>query len=213
MTREHVIAKQFYSKPIKKAITVLSCSECNQGFQKDEEFLRLCLTAWAADYSVNARKLFFSKVKRSIQRCPAIGRMELEKMDLVNLYTPGGIYLGPKTRMKVTPDDWRRIYRVLDKIIRGLIFHELGGILPSEYLIKHCILLDEVASLTFKEKLESSGCVLKWNRDNEETCFFGYDCIPNSYTSIWALVFYRNIVFKSLVGTEKNFAGPKESVD
>lgn len=213
MSREHVIAKNLYSGPINNAIVVPSHVECNNSFSMDEEYLRNKLTMWAADCSVDARELFFSKVKRSIQRRHAIGWMELEKMDLVNLYTPEGIDLGPKTRMEVTPDDWRRIYRVLDKTIRALIFHELGGILPPEYLIRHCVLLDEAALLTLREKLDSSECVLKWNRDNEKTCFFGYGCIPHSYTSVWVLVFYKNIVFKSLVGTEKNFAGPKDPVD
>lgn len=73
----------------------------------------------------------------------------------------------------MTPDDWRRIFRVLDKIIRGLIFYKFGGILPSEYLIKHYV-LDETALLTFKEKLESPECVFEWNRDNEEIFFFGW---------------------------------------
>lgn len=97
MTREHVIAKNLYNGPIKNVITVPSCPQCNGCFSKDEEYLRLCFTAWAADCSVDARKLFVSKVKRSIQRRHAIGRMVLAKMDLVDSYTPRGIYLGLKT--------------------------------------------------------------------------------------------------------------------
>ena len=152
----------------------------------------------ALENSQHAIDLFFTKVKRSIIRRPLIGAKVRKRMELVKLFTKGGIYLGKRTKIDVPDEDWERYHNVLDKYIKGLFYYEFKAILPTDYKIKHSFgnkdLFDRLSLKMYK-----------WNLDNKEIFAYGFTYVPNAYNSIWSIIFYDSVFFVSFVGTEQNF--------
>lgn len=197
-TKDHVISKCLFHSSYKKKnpIVLPSCGDCNNSFSKDEEYFRNFVCPLALGHSQDANTLFSSTIKRSILRRPGIGYRVMSKMALVKLYTKSGIYIGQRTKITITPADWRRYFNVLDKYIKGLFFFEFREVLPIQYKIKHF--------WGRKEQLEIFNRINKWNTDNKEIFFYGYSFIPETYTSIWVTIFYDKIFFISFVATDKD---------
>jgi len=160
----------------------------------DEEYFRIFLSGLALDRSQYAENLFFSKIKRSIQYRPNLGHHFKSRLNLVDAYTKGGIYLGAKTKVSVLRKDWMRYFNILDKYIKGLFFHEFKVPLPKNYKIKHV--------WGRKELLGNTKHINKWNLSNKEIFAYGYNFVPNTFTSIWITIFYNSIFFISYVLTE-----------
>jgi len=197
--RDHVVSKNLFPKSYQKKnpIIVPSCDKCNKNFSLDEEYFRIFLVNLAQEHSQYAQDLFFSKIKRSIQRRPQIGYKVFKQMDLVDFYTKSGIYMGKRTRIYITKDDRKRYFNILDKYIKGIFFYEFKEILPSEYKIKHF--------WGSEEMLDNFKYINKWNMDNKEIFAYGYSFIPNTFRSIWAIIFYNSIFSISFVATEEDF--------
>ena len=97
----------------KNPIIVPSCVECNHRFSLDEEYFRYYVCALAEEYSLYARQVFFSQIKRSIWRKHQIGFKLLKRMELVEIHTKSGLYLGKATQIQLTEDDRKRFDNVL----------------------------------------------------------------------------------------------------
>lgn len=199
ITRDHVVSRNLFPKSYKKTnpVIVPSCIDCNKSFSLDEEYFRQFICGLALEHSQYANNLFFSKIKRSIQRRPQIGYKAWNQMKLVDFYSKGGIYLGKRTAIHISKDDRERHFAVLDKYIKGLFYYEFETVLPEEYKIRH--------SWGKKELLKNiNKWNLKWNLDNEEIFAYGYSVVPNTYTSIWMTVFYDSVFFISHIVTQEN---------
>lgn len=197
-TRDHVISRNlFHQYNLKKPIIVFSCAECNKGFSLDEEYFRIFVCSLALEHSRHASALFFSKIKRSIQRRPKIGYKIMNQMELVDVYTKSRIWIGKRTKIHITKEDWNRYFNILNKYIKGLFFHKFKKILPNKYKIKHFY-----GEENMREQLKH---INKWNFDNEEIFAYGFNFIPNTFKSIWATIFYDSIFFISCVATEDYF--------
>ena len=198
-TRDHVVSKCLFPKSYQKKnpIIVPSCTGCNRSFSLDEECFRNFICGLALERSQYAYELCFSTIKRSIQRRPQIGYKAMNQMDLVDLYTKSGIYLGKKTIIHITEEDWKRYFYILDKYIKGLFFYEFKEVLPKDYKIKHFLGNDKM--------LENFKHIRKWNMDNKEIFAYGYNFIPNTYKSVWATIFYDSIFFISFLAREEDF--------
>ena len=200
-TRDHVISRNLFPSSYKKknVITAPCCEECNKGFSFDEEYFRdvVVVSASSLGHSKYADDLFFSKVKRSIQRRPQIGFKLTNQMVPIDLSTKTGIYLGKWIGIHISGKDRKRVDNVLDKYIKGLFFHEFKRIFPSDYKIKH---------IQGTGKMERNlGIINKWNLNNKEIFAYGYNFVPETYESAWVTVFYDSIFFVSVVASEKFF--------
>jgi hypothetical protein len=204
-TRDHVFSKNLFPKSYKKknVIIVPSCAKCNRGFSLDEEYFRFFLCGAGLEYSQHADELFFTKVKRCVQRRPQIVSKLLNQMDLIDVYTKSGIYIGKKTRFSIPDEDWKRYCNVLTKYVKGLFFHELKQILPLSYGIMHF--------LGNEKMLELLRYISKWNWDDKDIFAYGYSFVANTYESAWVTLFYDSVFFVSFAAPEHCFELVKKS--
>ena len=200
-TREHIPAKQFFKGvPDKNLITVPSCSACNKGFQKDEDFFRQFYVSMLLDRSPQAMQLMNNEISRSITRTPALGLQMFGQMKMVHAYTRAGIYLGRKTMYHVSNSDRSRIDRIVKKIIEGLFLHEFGEQLPKNWLIKIIWITPKVEK---EQKLTDMARTLRWNVIKEDTFAYGVNFVPETFQSVWILDFFKIPLFYVLVLDKK----------
>jgi hypothetical protein len=196
-TREHIPAKQFFKgSPDKPLITVPSCHECNAGFQKDEDFFRQFYVSMLMERSSEAKKLMDGEISRSILRTPALGYQMFSQMKLVDAYNRSGLYKGKMTMYSVSDDDKVRINRVVNKIIRGLFFHEFGQTLPEDWIIKIIWITPKVE---MELKLDDMAKEPRWRVIKEDTFAYWVNEVPNTFQSIWMLDFFKIPLFYVLV--------------
>ncbi len=202
VTADHVFSRGLFPETYIRKPNVLivpACSTCNNGFSADEEHFRVFLINLSAEYSKEADDILFSKIKRSIEKAPGKGHNILANMELVNLFDPEGNFLGEKTKIHISEDDWRRHHRVLDKYIKGLFFALKGRVIPSNYRLRHI--------LAKPEKLaQFAAQIPNYNLDEKEIVVYGSNFIPNSDTSIWLTVFYDQVAFQTFMVTEEHMA-------
>lgn len=200
-TREHIPAKQFFKGiPDKPLITVPSCKTCNKSFQKDEDFFRQFFTGMLVDRSDKAKELLRNEITRSIKRAPALARQMFNQMQLVNVYTKSGIYLGKKTAYKVSDSDGKRIDRIVNKIIKGLFFYKFKQFLPEDWIVKIVWITPKVDK---EQGLTGMAKTLQWNIIKEDTFAYGVNYVPDTYQSLWILDFFKVPLFYVLVLDEK----------
>jgi len=201
VTRDHVISRGLFPEKYEKTnlIIVPSCEDCNSGFSSDEEYFRLFLNNLSMEHSKESEEIFNTKIKRSIERRPQIGHKVKNKMELVDYFTKNGIYLGKKTKINISDNDWDRYHNVLDKYIKGLFYHEFKIPMSADYKIEHVLgNKDEYLQKITKE-------VNKWNLDNKEIFAYAHNSLSDSYDSIWVTVYYNTIVFISFALTKEKY--------
>ena len=212
-TKDHIPSKNLFPTGMgpKNPIIVPSCVGCNHRFSRDEEYFRYYVCALAEEYSLYARQVFFSQIKRSIWRKPQIGFKLLKRMKLVDFRTETGLYLGKATQIKPTKDDWSRFSNVLDKYIKGLVFHELKDVLPTEYRIKNNIFLTKERISDIMSRAKNFN--FKWNTDNKDIFTYGFNFVAGTYKSVWITIFYNLILCESLVFTKKDLTKSGINID
>lgn len=178
-----------------KFTKVYSCRKCNGGFSMDEEFFRNFIVTLAEEHSDEATRLFNSKVRRSIEKRPALGKILLRNMSLVDVITDAGIFVGKRTKIEAPESDRSRIFNVMDKYVKGLISTKFGSRLPGHYIIRHVWTDESLPILNNNEFRET----IAWNKGNFDTFIFGFARIPDSFQSIWVFIFFKKIFFLSFV--------------
>jgi len=200
-TREHIPSKQlFKGTSDKPLITVPSCLSCNKSFQKDEDFFRQFYASMLMDRSPEAKKLMDGEVSRSILRTPALGRQMFSQMKLVDAYTRSGLYKGKMTMYSISDSDKVRINRVVNKIIKGLFFHEFSQILPEEWVIKIVWITPKIEK---EQKLDEMAKEPRWKVIKEDTFAYWVNNVPKTFQSIWLLDFFKIPLFYVLVLDKK----------
>ena len=72
-TSDHVPPDQMFPDPKpSNLITVPACSECNKGFQKDEDYFRGLIGLTGGTQIEKDAPEFWEKVERGLQRSPAL---------------------------------------------------------------------------------------------------------------------------------------------
>lgn len=199
-TREHIPAKNLVrDKASVRFITVPSCGKCNSGFQKDEEFFRQLLVSILYKQSPVATFLLNNPVARSMKRRPALGMQMFKQMKVVDFYSKEGVYFGKKTALNISKKDHQRVFRVLDKYIKGLFFHHFGKIVPQDWVLKHSWLTRK-----FEEKVVGTLKDMRWERIKEDTFVYGFNSVPQTHQSIWCLIFFGQPLFYTFVIDKKN---------
>lgn len=198
-TEDHIPSKNLFPQQDRqdaKFVKVPSCSKCNSGFSKDEEFVRNYFASLAHDHSSKAVELFNTTIKRSIQKRPALGRSFMRKMSLVDIYTPAGIYVGKRTKVKITDQDLDRIYGLLgNKYIKGLTYSHFGLKLPDDHIIRHAWVSEDNPTFSNEQIMKA----IAWNLDNEQFFLYGMARIPETMQSVWISVFFEKIIILSFV--------------
>lgn len=194
-TREHIPARNLFidTKDI-HFITVPSCFKCNQGFQLDEEYFRNFLVSILYEQSTVATLLLDNPVGRSIKRKPSLGLRMFNQMSLVDVYSKSGSYIGRKTGLRITKEDHRRIFRVLDKYIKGLFNYHFQEIIPENWLVQHHWLLPKL-----EEKVVHTLGDMRWEKVKEDTFVYGFNSVPTTHQSVWCLIFFEQPLFYSFV--------------
>lgn len=196
-TKEHIPAKQFFKNvPDKNLITVPSCKLCNSGFQKDEDFFRQFWVSMLLDRSTHAKNIFDNEISRSIKRRPLLGFKMFSQMELKDVYTKSGIYLGKMTAYYISDSDRNRIDSVITKIIKGLFFHEFKQTIPKDWIIEICWITPKLEK---EQNLNEMAKTLRWNVIKEDTFAYGVNYVPNTFQSIWIMDFFKTPLFYVLV--------------
>lgn len=200
-TKEHIPPKQFFKGPTDKPlITVPSCSSCNAGFQKDEDFFRQFYASMLMARSPEAKRLMEGEISRSILRTPALGLQMFSQMKLIDAYTKSGLYKGKMTMYTVSNSDKTRIDRVVTKVIKGLFFHEFNQIMPKDWIIKIIWITPQVEK---EQKLDEMGKQPFWRVIKEDTFAYWVNYVPNTFQSAWLLDFFKIPLFYVLVLDKK----------
>lgn len=202
-TKDHVLSRALFPDQYKtdsQQITVPSCKACNGSMSKDEEYFRNFLTYISGDKSPIAESVFNGPVRRSILRRRSIGLQALNRMSLVETYTPSNIYIGKRTKVSITSTDWQRYFRVLDKIIKGLIYHETGRKVPPSYRLLHMYATDNKNAVDYGSKYT------KILRIPYAGIFaYRFDFVPEKVDSMWFTQFYGHMLFLSFVVDHESF--------
>lgn len=200
-TKDHIPSKGIF--PDTKGLelrTVPSCKDCNQGFSEDEVFFRDHVARFSLDKSISAYALFESKIKRSIRSRPLLAKGMFDKMKTVNLKTPSGIYLGKKTLMEISKKDWDRMYNVVSKTVRGLIYIEFGHRLPDEYQLRNSVVRGQL----LREKCQNLLQAMRWGPTKYPHIFLhGVARAPESFNSVWITQYFGTVVFITFVVGEE----------
>ncbi|NMB84190.1 HNH endonuclease [Candidatus Roizmanbacteria bacterium] len=199
---DHIPSKSLFpkGKALNNPIKIPSCRTCNQSFSLDEEYFRIFLVNQTVDDSFIASQLFYTKIADSIKRRPQIGHKIMNNMKLVDLYTKSGIYLGKKTAIRFSDEDWKRYHHVLDKYIKGIYYHyqnkrvEDSGFVIRHKMIKHMDLINKDLFKTVKACL-----------DNKTVFIYGYSFVPATGQGIIITTFFEKINFMSFVASPVNF--------
>lgn len=115
-------------------IAVPSCTRCNRGFSKDDEYFRQALLL-RHDISEQPRaRPVLDSVFRALQKPSKAGFRQalFQSMFETNIVTPGGLYLGRVGGQNV---DAPRIRAMIERITRGLYWEERGTVLPLDFRV------------------------------------------------------------------------------
>lgn len=122
-TADHVPPKSYYPKPRPSdLITVPSCLKCNHGAGKDEEFFLATFMFSDAGISEAGKQLWSEKMHRAYEKNIGLKRKIADSLKRKEIVTPAGIILGNHWTIKT---DQVRFENVVNKIVRGLYYHEL----------------------------------------------------------------------------------------
>jgi hypothetical protein len=197
-TDDHVPAEFFFPPELRHGlIKVPACRGCNQGFQKDDEYLRavLLLRQDVGEHPVS--KPLMDALMRSVARPEArrFGASLLRSFEEAIVRTPAGLIAGTANLMRVNAV---RVGEALKRIVRGLHFHETGRPLPKE------MVLTAVPDFEFNSAAQDAALPLV--KGPLDTVIGGWTfaytrrpAIDSPDTAIWLLVFYGVAPFLVIV--------------
>ena len=107
----------------------------------------------------------------------------------MDVHSEGGIYLGKLPAIKCDP---QRIWTVIDKIVRGLYWHETKEMLGADYCISQIVFNPNPP-----DEAKNSICSLPLKKVGDGKAFsYRYFLDPNdSRTSCWLLMFFDATLF------------------
>jgi hypothetical protein len=197
---DHVPPKCLFQKPRPSGLVkVPCCKKCNRRFGIDDEYFRdsLALSTYEAAEPPELKTLH-EAVRRSLLkkgfRPPARRILERSRSGWAQhrstLVEP----------VKLLPIDMRRIGRTVERVVRGLHFHETGRLLPPGYepRVIHGGRMPTVnrLDLPFFERLFAPLGQAQWRSIGGRA--FGYAFAPasdNPDATVWFLSFFGRLTF------------------
>ena len=179
-----------YPKP-QNLITVPACVPCNEQSSLDEEYFRAIITP-AAFNNQWAEKLIYQKIIPGFKQKSALIRSIMKKSQKLYVTSEGGIYIGKLPALQYDPI---RIQNVINKIVRGLFWHEKRDILGSDYIVKRFLL-----NPPFSDKLQAGIGTLPLKKVGSGEVF-SYRYLTDSDNpriSCWYLMFFEATLFMAI---------------
>ena len=194
-TRDHVPPRKFFAKPRPSdLITVPCCHDCNGAYQGDEDYFWLTFLSGPAGASREGSRLWRTeKLSRAYDRDEGLRKAILRSVEVVGLRTPSGVYL-PRKELAMRYDE-NRIHRVVEKVVRGLYYFEVGRPLPPAFrMVSKRISIPMISQLTTLDPDIHGG-----RRAWPGTFDYGYNLMSSDTTKfVWLTVFYATDVFVSV---------------
>lgn len=207
-TDDHIPPKNLFPDPKPSdLITVPCCEACNRDASLDDEYFRL-VTVFRHDVAGHpAARARWPSVFRSLDK-PQKLRFRtafLRTLRPVRLRSRAGLHLGESG---VFQTDVRRVSNVIDRITRGLYYHEFRKRLPrtTEVLVLSDVDLNDPEQLSMVQGF--SGLPAKSVGEG----VFSYRYIApeeDSATTAWLFIFYENYAVISItLGSNLAATGP-----
>jgi hypothetical protein len=196
ITRDHIPPKGFFVPPLPdNLITVPCCDHCNQSYKKDDEAVRVFMSA----YRWQSNKGFWIWKKKAVastlKRSPKLRQKILDSFVDVPVQTENGV----KVMSAITfPMD--RMNRFMVRITKGLLLtyypkidysnmhFDVQQTTPSQQLADYMF-----ENLTYNER--GDGAFRFWHAVAED---------DPKYTGIWSYVFYDGLCFTVAHSMDKN---------
>ena len=215
LTKDHIPPRGLFSKPPpKNLITVPSCSQCNSGASKDDEYFRtvLALKERAGD-DFNARGIRDS-VLRSLSRPRGrrFGGLFLSQVGYINPRTTSGIHLAKRLAYNV---DLERLDRVAVRVVKGLHYILTGKRIPTGFqVVAFCEDGLRDLSETDREELRRTVVVPvlegKYGAVGDDAMKYWVSFDPTGdFISAWILEFYSDVRFLVLVLADGDCSNPE----
>lgn len=139
-TSDHCPSRVFLDEPYPDNLPVVpACSDCNQGFSADEEYLA-CLVSCVASGSTDPNSIGRPKIKRILTKKPALrARLERSCRRL-----PAGMFFSPEIH---------RLNAIITKLCQGHALYELHEPcprLPTTIMVKPLITMNPIERLKFE---------------------------------------------------------------
>lgn len=195
LTEDHVIPQCLFPNGIPlDAPTVWACEYCNHVMKSRlDTYLRdLLVTDMHSSRSPIAQQLF-PKFGRAVSRNQSkMARDMLQKRQLVELRTPGGLYGGQAYTSKEANDKTREIMAMY---VRGLYVYYFHKMLPQDMdfdLVRAGV--SEELNNVLRTLNQNGGSYARISNGNVFECVFGHAAdVPEA--GIWILNFLRRALF------------------
>ena len=190
LTRDHVPPKCLFLRPRPQLITVPACHACNDSFKLDDEYFRVAVTSEAAYRDEAATALWSDRIAPRMG--PGLRRTLLATMRPAQVRTPAGLVIENGTAIAY---DKRRIDRVIERIVRGLLWHH--------YRSRPAAVRFEISYKPDLRPIQELLGGISFNSIGETAFRYRHSLTmedPNS--SVWGLQFYGHIHFLILVLSE-----------
>jgi hypothetical protein len=174
-------------------ITVPACPECNRGFSKDEEYFRAIMSQLAQTDSHPASKwLLKQKILKGLARRPKLASKIQSTVVPVNL-THQGKRIATVAAYNI---DNASFDAVMTKILKGLLYHETGQVLFSQFVIKWDVTHQrlEMPPALYQKMIESPVHTFG-DQIFEYQVYFH----PGSIMSFWLIRFYAGAPFHASI--------------
>lgn len=190
----------FEKAPDTGYITVPACYACNNGLSRDEEYFLVAILAEATAYSATANRVLDRLAEdhwTGRRRRGGLAVALIRKVRPVDVYSPGGIYLGTRDGLQIDTD---RVNRVLEKIVRGLFFHRFRRPLPRDVKVYVEIKpdLDRLRTPVVAAALAQAPSVL-----GDVFMYRGYAAPDGPDATSWAMGFYDAVLAIGMTGRLK----------
>jgi hypothetical protein len=155
VTDDHLPPRNLFPTPLPPGLAVVpACKECNEGASLDDEYFRQILVFSEQAGGHPAAKELQAKVFRALQNPKKRKFKErfLQAMGRVDLFSAGGVYLGPRLGYTVNND---RLNRVATRILTGFFYQRSKRPLPQEYRADAFCLESQTVDATVEQGCET----------------------------------------------------------
>jgi hypothetical protein len=181
--REHVVPRCIFETALRadaKFVLVPTCRDCNASYSHDEDHFRNFVIS-AGSYSEATTQVFFGPMNRALRR---EGHGTESIRHLLSMIKEHAQATG--TEHRIHPDD--RVFRVLRKILRGLLYNHFDVPFPEGRVDVREIgykLRPEVLELGDWQVIHP--LVFRYALETED--------LPENCHSLWFLQFFQNVDF------------------
>ncbi|HIJ90087.1 MAG: HNH endonuclease [Desulfobulbaceae bacterium] len=205
---DHIPPKNLFPKPRpNNLITVPACKKCHSKTSKDDEYFRIKLSLRDDAGSHPSARKNWDSLFRGLNRKEAEGLRKsfLSDFKKVQTKTPSGLYAGKRLGYDV---DLNRIRKVIERVVRGFYFAEVGkplGFNIGVKIISNDDLQDEPQD--FIKELKETILVPLASKEAKVIGdnIFSYRhhiAEEDSTVSVWGMSFYSHVPFLCLTAPD-----------